>query len=134
MARLLTWAISGVVAVLLLLATGCQPGARTLYQQGLRHLQAQEYGPALEKFEESLALEPTSNMALFGKGRALYALNRYEDALPVFEQFLSQTEPVRATYADERSDAEFYRDKCKQELGIEVPQDPSAIPPPRMGE
>jgi tetratricopeptide (TPR) repeat protein len=126
---------TGLALVLACVAVlvACEPSARTLYQQGMRHLQAQEYGPALAKFEESLAAEP-SKMALFGKGRALFELARYDEALPVFEQFLVDTDRKRAAYSDERSDSEFYRDRCKQELGIEVPQDESAIPPPRMSE
>ena len=34
----------------------------------------------------------------------------------------------------ERRDAVFYRDRCRQEMGETVEQDPSKIPPPPMGE
>ena len=126
------YALLAAVALCLLLGlVGCSK-TRLSYQQGLHHLQAQEYSEALEKFDLVLAVDPESNMALFGKARCLYGLSRYDEALPMFEQFLTQTENVRASYRDERFDAEFYRDKCKQELGIEVPQDPDAIPEERM--
>lgn len=121
---------SGMIAMLLGLAACNKP--RLAYQQGLQALQAQEYDEALAKFEEVLAAEPESNLALFGKARCLYELERYEEALPLFEQFLTWTENVRAKYRDERFDAEFYRDKCKQELGMEVPQNPEAIPEEKM--
>jgi len=116
---------------LLLVLAGCSK-TRYNYQQGLHHLQAQEYAEGLEKFELVLAVDPESKLALFGKARCLYELKRYDEALPLFEQFLTLSERVRASYRNERFDAEFYRDKCKQELGIEVPQDPDAIPEERM--
>ena len=122
----------GLLALALLAGTVSCNKARDLYHKGMAELQAQQYGPALEDFEASLALDPTSNMALFGKARCLYELRRFDEALPVFEQFLTQTEPDRATYGDQRFDAEFYRDKCKQELGQEVPQNKDAIPEERM--
>lgn len=122
---------AGVLVCLLLGLASCNK-ERLYYQQGLHHLQAQEYTEALAKFELVLAADPESNMALLGKARCLYELGRHDEALPLFEQFLTQTERVRASYRDERFDAEFYRDKCKQELGIEVPQDPDAIPEERM--
>jgi hypothetical protein len=73
-------------------------------------------------------------MAQLGKARALYGLQRYAEALPLFEAFLTATEQQRREYDSERSDAAFYRDKCKLALGQEVPQDPEHIPPPPMGE
>lgn len=124
-------ALVAVALCLLLGLVGCSK-TRYNYQQGMHHLQAQEYSEGLEKFELVLAADPESSMALFGKARCIYELTRYDEALPLFEQFLTQTEGVRASYRDERFDAEFYRDKCKQELGIEVPQDPDAIPEERM--
>lgn len=120
-----------LLAAILPVMNGCNK-ARTAYQQGQAYLHASEFGPALEKFEASLAEDPESNMALFGKACCLFELGRFEEALPDFEQFLAQTNAVRATYKDERFDAEFYRDKCKLELGLEVPQNEDAIPEERM--
>ena len=119
------------LAAVILLCAGCNT-QRLDYTQGMALLQAQQYGPALEKFESFLEVEPDSNMGLYGKARCLYELQRYDEALPCFEQFLTQTENVRATYSDERSDAAFYRDKCKTELGMEVPQNQDAIPEEKM--
>ena len=126
-------------SVLILLAAGlllaaCPSAGRMHYQKGMTQLQARQYGPALVEFDAALAAEPESRMALFGKARCLYELRRFEEALPLFEQFLADTERDRASFSDERFDAAFYRDRCKQELGMEVPQDPTHIPPPPMGE
>ena len=114
-----------------LLSTACDSG-RIEYKQGLALLQAQQFGPALEKFDHYLQKNPDSNMALFGKARCLYELQRYDEALPCFEQFITQTDSERATFRDERFDAAFFRDKCKMELGIEVPQNPNTIPEEKM--
>jgi len=122
-----------LIAAAVLLA-GCPSKGRAAYQNAMLHLQAQEYQPALDDFRKSLAAEPDNYMALFGEARALYELKQYQQALPLFEQFLTKTDRDRATYSSERDDAEFYRDKCKLELGIEVPQNPADIPPPPMGE
>jgi len=123
-----------MVVALVLVACGLMScnKARAHYQNGMAKLHASQFGEALENFEAALVEDPASNMALFGKARSLYELKRFDEALPCFEQFITQTESVRATYSDERFDAEFYRDKCKLELGIEVPQDPDAIPEERM--
>ncbi|MBN2082020.1 tetratricopeptide repeat protein [bacterium] len=127
MARIAILVLAAAVFVL----AGCNT-QRLDYKQGLALLQAQQYGPALEKFESFLEVEPDSNMGLYGKARCLYELQRYDEALPCFEQFLTQTESNRATYNDERKDAAFYRDKCKMELGMEVPQNKDAIPEEKM--
>jgi tetratricopeptide (TPR) repeat protein len=111
---------------------GCPASSRGPYQQGMMLLQAGNYSEALAKFEASLEADPTQRMPLFGKARCLYELGQYEDALKIFEIFLSETERDRAKFSDERYDAEFYRDKCKLELGMEVPQNEDAIPEERM--
>jgi len=138
--RLLTeLAIKGVRLVLasLLLAwltaalAGCNP-QRYDYSRGMALLQAQDYTGAMAQFDKVLARDPASNMALFGKARCLYELERYDEALPLFEQFITQTEEIRADYRDERYDAAFYRDKCKLALGMEVPQNEEAIPEEKM--
>jgi tetratricopeptide (TPR) repeat protein len=98
------------------------------------HMSAQEYGPAVEEFNKALAAEPEMKMAVFGKARALFELKDFEPALALFEEFLVKTESDRGTFKKERWDSEFYRDKCKQELGMEVEQNKEAIPEPRMGE
>jgi tetratricopeptide (TPR) repeat protein len=136
---LTAWAINGVRLVLagLLLAwlvtalAGCNQ-ERYDYSRGMALLQAQDYTGAIEKFDKVLARDPDSSMALFGKARCLYGLERYEEALPLFEQFITQTEEIRADYRDERYDAAFYRDKCKLALGMEVPQNEEAIPEEKM--
>lgn len=120
-----------LLAVMLIGLAGCNQ-ERYDYNRGMALLQARDYSGALEQFEKVLARDPVSNMALFGKARCLYELERYEEALPLFELFITQTEEVRSVYRDERYDAAFYRDKCKLELGMEVPQNPDAIPEEKM--
>jgi len=112
----------------------CAGPERIHYQKAMDLMHGSNYGEALIEFDKVLNINPASNMALFGKARCLHQLNRFEDALPLFEQFLSQTDAERGTHRDERCDEEFYRDRCKQELGMEVPQNEDAIPPPPMGE
>jgi tetratricopeptide (TPR) repeat protein len=51
-------------------------------------LEANEPDAALRGFEEVLAQNPTHDRALFGKGRALHALDRYEEALRTFTEAL----------------------------------------------
>jgi tetratricopeptide (TPR) repeat protein len=123
-----------VLAFLCLQLAGCNQNAHSHYLLAQEHQMAQEYGPALEEYEKSLALDPTSRMALFGKAVCLYKLQRYSEAQPLFEQFIKDTEPDRASFKAERYDAEFYRDKCMQEQGVEVPQNPCNVPEPPMGE
>lgn len=129
MAKLLT-GIGLITFVAFFMA--CQPDARTLYHQGSMLLQAGDYASALDKFEAGLVQQPGSKVLLFGKARALYGLKRFQEALPVFEEFLKATDGEKSLYKDERTDAAFYRDKCKTELGIEVPQNPAAVPEERM--
>lgn len=133
--RLLTGLVlAGGALWLLNAAAGCDGKGRMAYQRGMRLLQGQEYQPALEAFREARAADPDSVLALYGEARCLYELHRSQEALPLFEEFLLKTDSLRAQYSDERFDAEFYRDKCKQELGMEVPQNQENIPPPPMGE
>lgn len=126
--------------ILILLALGacllaaCVSKSRMPYEKGMRLFEAHNYGGALAEFEKSLAADPQQKMALFYKARCLYELDRYKEAMPDFEEFLKRTESDQATFDNERYDAAFYRDKCKEELGIEVPQNKEAIPPPRMGD
>ena len=116
--------------------TGCKPSERTLYQQGMERMQAQQYQDAADKFDASLKLNPNSKSALYRKAYCLYKLGKFADALPLFEQFLTETDNNEwtATFVNERKDAEFYRDKSKLALGQDVPQNPADIPPPPMGE
>ena len=117
-----------------LLLAGCNPDPTIHMHKAQNAFAGQQYGPALDEYNKVLELEPESRTALLGKGRSLYELKRYQEALDAFEKFLKLTEPERAAYRNERFDAEFYRDKCKQAMGEEVPQNPRNIPPPPMGE
>jgi tetratricopeptide (TPR) repeat protein len=112
----------------------CHDTARTLNSKASMQLQAQDFAGALANYEKGLQLEPESKVLLFGKAEALFKLERYAEALPLFEEFITKASTERTAYSDELFDAEFYRDKCKQELGQTVEQNPDAIPPPRMGE
>lgn len=131
---LTTKALLALLLAAAMLLSGCPSPGYTTYNKATRHLQAQEYGEALEAFELALEKQPDMKMGIFGKGRALYELARYEEALATFEDFLAKTKDEPAAFQDQRYDAEFYRDKCKLELGMEVEQNERAIPPPPMGE
>lgn len=119
-----------------LLLGGCREDERSTYQSGMARMQAQDYAGALAEFDKSLSLNPDSKSALFRKAYCLYKLDKHAEALPLFEDFLARTDNNEwtATFLDERKNAEFYRDKCKEALGQPVPQNQDAIPPPPMGE
>lgn len=121
-------------AAALLLWTACDQSGHGHYSSAELKRAAGEFGPALVEYTKVLEIDPHSHMALFGKAYCTYKLGKYAEALPLFEQFLKDTEAEAATYRDQRYDAAFYRDKCKQELGQEVPQNPCKVPPPPMGE
>ncbi|MCC7478225.1 tetratricopeptide repeat protein [bacterium] len=132
------WPKLPAVAVLALLLAAallsCEKSARMHYTAAQNAQGAGDWVTALSEYEAILAMQPGDAMATLGKGRALYELRRFEEAIPLFEAFLEDTKNDPATFKDERYDAEFYRDKCKQELGQEVPQNPANIPEPPMGE
>lgn len=121
-------------SAVLVCATGCPTSPTARYHEAQTLQVAQQFAPAIAEYDKILAKDPKSNMAIFGKAYCSYKLNKYSEALALYEQFLTQTEPEKETYKAERFDAEFYRDKCKQALGQEVPQNPVDIPPPPMGE
>ena len=122
------------ITALTALASGCPTSPTARFHEAQALQVDQQFAPAIAEYDKILAKDPKSNMAIFGKAYCLYKLNKYSDALPLYEQFLTQTESEVATYKSERYDAEFYRDKCKQALGQDVPQNPADIPPPPMGE
>jgi tetratricopeptide (TPR) repeat protein len=126
--------LAALVALALLAVTGCPTSVNARYHRGQDLLAGKQYQPALDEFNKILEKEPDGVMALFGKARCLYGLGKFSEALPAFEDFLKKTYEQRDIYRHERYDAEFYRDKCKQALGEEVPQNPADIPPPPMGE
>lgn len=123
-----------VVALAAALSWACDNSAHGPYSSAELKRAAGEFQPALDDYNKALAIDPQSHMALWGKAYCTYKLGKYSEALPLFEEFLKATEPEMATYKAQRYDAEFYRDKCKQELGETVPQNPCNIPPPPMGE
>ncbi len=123
-----------VLTAALLLLGGCFENARTHYHNADFAMAAKDYTKALAEYEQVLKMQPGSKMGLLGKARALFELKRYAEAEPLFEEFLVKSEPEQGSYRGERKDAEFYRDRCKEQLGQEVKQDPSHIPPPPMGE
>jgi tetratricopeptide (TPR) repeat protein len=129
-------ALAAAVSMLVLGMGGCGESERASYQSGLRKMQARDYQGALDRFDYSLKQNPDSKSALYRKAYCLYKLGRHAEAKPLFEDFLRKTDNNEwtATFIDERRDAAFYRDKCKEALGEEVPQNQEAIPEPPMGE
>lgn len=130
--------LAGLLAALCacLLLAGCNETERSTYQSGMAKMQARDYSAALAQFEKSLAINPDSKSALYRKAYCLYHLDRHEEALPAFEDFLAKTDNNEwtATFIDERKNAAFFRDKCREALGRPVEQNRDAIPPPPMGE
>lgn len=123
-----------ILAAAVVWISGCPNNPTALFHNAQMLQQSQQFGPALDAYNKVLEKDPQSKAALFGKAFCTYKLGQPGEALPLFEEFLRVTEAEPAAFKDERFDAEFYRDKCKQELGQEVLQDPAAIPPPPMGE
>lgn len=120
--------------LLICTVSACPSSGRDTYQKALRQYDANNYPAALELFDKATEQEPESVMIMYGRALTLYKLERYEEAITAFETFLEKSESVRKDYRDERSDAAFYRDKCKLALGMELEQNEEAIPPPPMGE
>jgi tetratricopeptide (TPR) repeat protein len=113
---------------------GCYKSVREHYSAAQFAQSANDWGTALEEYNEVLKRVPDDSMALFGKARCLYELRRFEEAIPIFEQVLKNTDDEKAVFKQVRYDAEFYRDKCRVELGETIEQDKSTLPPPPMGE
>jgi tetratricopeptide (TPR) repeat protein len=125
-----------LIATLLALAMSSCETERGTYQSGMAKMQARDYQGAVEQFDKSLKINPDSKSALYRKAICLYKMDKHAEALPLFEDFLRKTDNNEwtATFVSERRDAVFYRDKCKEKLGMPVPQNPDNIPPPPMGE
>lgn len=123
-----------LVAGFLIGLASCETNARTHYHNAEMALMAKDYNKAITEYDKSLAKQPDSVMARHGKARALYGQEKWGEARALFEEFLKLTEKEIHTYRQEREDAVFYRDRCRQELGETVEQDPRKIPAPPMGE
>src|SRR5690349_9876010 len=99
-----------LIAVLLagcLALPGCKPDERSTYEDGMAKMQAQDYAGAEQQFDASLKLNPNSKSALYRKAYCLYKLDKFSEALPLFEQFLKETDNNEwtATFVSERRDA-----------------------------
>lgn len=55
--------------------------ARAAYEEGVRQINAREYGPAAESLTTAIRLEPTLSVAFIARGSALIGLRRYGEAL-----------------------------------------------------
>lgn len=129
--------MSKAIAVCALLLAGllsCESTAQGHQHAAEMALMAKDYDTAIKEFDIALSKAPDSVVLRLGKAKALYGQNKWAEARALFEEFLSMTETQQHTYIAERKDAAFYRDRCRQELGETVEQDPSKIPPPPMGE
>ncbi|MGH7481680.1 MAG: tetratricopeptide repeat protein [Longimicrobiales bacterium] len=63
---------------------------------GNDYMQNQQYASALENFDKALAIDPTAQSALYGKGRALMEMDSLRESLATFEQLLE----VNQTHQD----------------------------------
>ena len=123
-----------MATALLLALAGCHTNARTHYHNAEMAYMAKDYTKAIAEYDKSLAKQPDSVIARFGKAKTYYAMGKWVEARTLFEEFITLTEKEIHEYRHEREDAVFYRDSCRQELGETVEQDPSKVPDPPMGE
>lgn len=116
------------------LLAACETSARSHYHNGEMALMAKNYPQAIADFDKALARQPDMVQARIGKAKALYGQEKWPEARAVFEEVLALTESNQHPWRKEREDAMFYRDRCRQQMGEVLEQDPRAVPPPPMGE
>ena len=96
----------------------CSSPSRNHYILG-KDLQAtKNYQGALAEFEKGLEKDPNGILLIYEKARTLYMMEKWADAMPVYERFLVLTDTLKETYGTERWDAEFNIKRCKQHLGL----------------
>src|SRR4051794_37702511 len=123
------------IAVLLIAAmAGCESTAQGHEHAAEMALMAKDYGTAIKEYDIALSKAPDSVKLRLGKAKALYGEKKWPEARALFEEFLKMTDTDQHPWIMERRDAVFYRDRCRQEMGETVEQDPNKIPPPPMGE
>lgn len=114
----------------------CSSQSRNHYILG-KNLQAtKSYEAALVEFDKGLQKEPDSVLLTYEKARTLYIMEKWADALPVYERFLELTDKLKETYGNERWDAEFNIKRIKQHLGQpteEVPAGENSDSPSETG-
>ena len=125
---------AAAACAVLLLLSACETTARTHYHNGEMALMAKDYARAIEEYDKALVKEPDHLQARLGRAKALYGQKKWAEARTAFEEFLKLTETDQHPWRKERQDAQFYRDRCRQQLGETLEQDPRAVPPPPMGE
>jgi len=108
--------------IALLLAVGllaaCSATSRDYYVKGKDLMIVKDYAGALAAFEKGLEFDPDSPLLTYEKARALYSLERWQEAMDVLKRFLELTDAERSSYADERWNADFWIEKCEEHLGI----------------
>jgi tetratricopeptide (TPR) repeat protein len=124
------------VSAVFMLATlaGCNSTAQGHQHAAEMAYMAKDYDTAIKEYDIALTKAPKSVKLRFEKAQALYGKKDWAGARALFEEFLKMTDTDQHTWISERRDAVFYRDRCRQELGETVEQDPNKIPPPPMGE
>jgi len=125
---------TAVCTLLMLALSACAVSASAHQHNADMALMAKDYDTAIKEYDAGLAMVPDSVVLRLGKAKALYGKKDWKAARAMFEEFLKLTETQQHDYIMERRDAVFYRDRCRQEMGETVEQDPSKIPPPPMGE
>ncbi len=102
----------------------CSSPSRNHFVLGKNLQAAKSYEAALAEFEKGLQRDPDSILLTYEKARTLYMMQKWADALPVYERFLELTDKLKETYGNERWDAEFNIKRCKQHLGMPAEEPP----------
>lgn len=102
----------------------CSSQERNHYILGKNLQAAKSYEAALAEFEKGLEKDPDSILLTYEKARTLYLMEKWADAMPVYERFLELTDKLKETYGNERWDAEFNIKRCKQHLGLPTEDEP----------
>jgi tetratricopeptide (TPR) repeat protein len=111
---------AATIAILLALGVlaACSATSRDYYVKGKDLMITKDYTGALAAFNQGLESDPESPLLTYEKARALYNLERWQEAMDVLKRFQELTDAQKSSYANERWNADFWIKKCEEHLGI----------------